>query len=239
MNGEQVAAWERGDRGGRLTYAQQWLQSPASRPLSLSLPLLPAGESHRGEVVGNWFENLLPDSGDIRARLRDRFGLRSTAAFELLQAIGRDCVGAVQLLPEESRPDDLHRIRFRPLDEIQVGAHLRSVTSVPRPGHLAGDDDAFRISIAGAQEKTGLLQHQGRWCVPLGSTPSTHIFKLPLGLVGNMRADMTDSVENEWLCLKLMAAFGIPVAEADLASFDDQRVLVVTRFDRRFTDDGS
>src|SRR5690606_17250821 len=94
-------------------------------------------------------------------------------------------------------------------------------------------------SIAGAQEKTGLLRHQGRWCVPLGSTPSTHIFKLPLGLVGNMRADMTGSVENEWLCLKLMAAFGIPVAEADMASFDGQPVLLVTRFDRRLADDGS
>ncbi|AOH35792.1 type II toxin-antitoxin system HipA family toxin [Luteimonas sp. JM171] len=239
MNGEHVANWERGDRGGRLSYSAHWLQSLSSRPLSLSLPLLPARESHRGEVVGNWFENLLPDSGDIRARLRDRFGLRSTATFELLQAIGRDCVGAVQLLPEGSRPDDLHQIRFRPLDEVQVGAHLRSVSAGPGPGHLAGDDDAFRISIAGAQEKTGLLRHQGRWCVPLGSTPSTHIFKLPLGLVGNMRADMTGSVENEWLCLKLMAAFGIPVAEADMASFDGQPVLVVTRFDRRLADDGS
>lgn len=82
MNGEPVATWERGDRGGRLTYAQQWLASPASRPLSLSLPLLPIGESHRGEVVGNYFENLLPDSSDIRTRIRDRFGLRSTATFE-------------------------------------------------------------------------------------------------------------------------------------------------------------
>ena len=239
MNGERVATWERGDRGGQLTYARQWLEAPASRPLSLSLPLLPAGESHRGEIVGNWFENLLPDSSDIRARLRDRFGLRSTATFELLRAIGRDCVGAVQLLPEGSRPEDLHGIESRALDETQVAAHLRSVAAGAGPGHLTGDDDAFRISIAGAQEKTGLLRHQGQWCVPLGSTPSTHIFKLPLGVVGNMRADMADSVENEWLCLKLVAAFGLPVTGADMASFDGQRVLVVERFDRRLAGDGN
>ena len=238
MNGEMVATWERGDRGGRLTYAPQWLRSPASRPLSLSLPLLPSGESHRSEVVGNYFENLLPDSSDIRTRIRDRFGLRSTATFELLQAIGRDCVGAVQLLPEGSRPDGLHDIRFRPLDEAQVAALLRSVAAQPGPGRAADDDDAFRISIAGAQEKTGLLWHQGQWCVPLGSTPSTHILKLPLGLVGNVRADMGDSVENEWLCLRLLAAFGMPVADAAMARFDDQRVLVVTRFDRRLSGDG-
>jgi len=238
MNGERVATWERGDRGGRLTYASQWLASSASRPLSLSLPLLPPGESHRGEVVGNWFENLLPDSSDIRTRIRDRFGLRSTATFELLQAIGRDCVGAVQLLPERNPPDGLHDIRFRPLDDAQVAALLRSVAAKPGPGHLAGEDDAFRISIAGAQEKTGLLWHEGQWCVPLGSTPSTHILKLPLGLVGNMRADMHHSVENEWLCMRLLVAFGMPVAEAALAQFDGQRVLAVTRFDRRLSTDG-
>ncbi len=239
MNGEMVATWERGDRGGRLTHASQWLESPARRPLSLSLPLLPAGQSHRGEAVGDWFENLLPDSSDIRTRIRDRFGLRSTATFELLQAIGRDCVGAVQLLPDATRPADLHDIRFRPLDEAQVAALLRSVTAAPGPGRLAGDHDVFRISIAGAQEKTGLLHHQGGWCVPLGSTPSTHIFKLPLGLVGNVRADMGDSVENEWLCLRLMAAFGLPVAEAAMERFDGQRVLVVSRFDRRLAANGS
>src|SRR5690554_248428 len=236
MNGERVATWERGDRGGRLTYASQWLASSASRPLSLSLPLLPPGESHRGEVVGNWFENLLPDSSDIRTRIRDRFGLRSTATFELLQAIGRDCVGAVQLLPERNPPDGLHDIRFRPLDDAQVAALLRSVAA--KPGHGAGEDDAFRISIAGAQEKTGLLWHEGQWCVPLGSTPSTHILKLPLGLVGNMRADMHHSVENEWLCMRLLVAFGMPAAEAALAQFDGQRVLAVTRFDRRLSTDG-
>lgn len=238
MNGEMVATWERGDRGGRLTYAPQWLQSSASRPLSLSLPLLPAGQSHRGEAVGNWFENLLPDSSAIRTRIRDRFGLRSTATFELLQAIGRDCVGAVQLLPEGTQPTDLHDIRFQPLDEAQVAELLRRVTAAPGPGRPAGDDNAFRISIAGAQEKCGLLHHAGRWCVPLGSTPSTHIFKLPLGLVGNVRADMSDSVENEWLCLRLMAAFGIPVAEAAMAHFEGQPALVVSRFDRRLARDG-
>lgn len=238
MNGERVATWERGDRGGQLTYAPQWAGSPASRPLSLSLPLLPSGERHRGDVVANYFENLLPDSSDIRARIRDRFGLRSTATFELLQAIGRDCVGAVQLLPEGRTPEDLHDIRFRPLDETQVAALLRSVSAQPGPGDLANDDDAFRISIAGVQEKTGLLWHEGQWCIPLGSTPSTHILKLPLGLVGNMRADMQDSVENEWLCMRLLAAFGLPVADAAMAEFDGQRVLAVTRFDRRLSADG-
>src|SRR5690606_22855859 len=127
-------------------------------------------------------------------------------------------------------PEDLHDIRFRPLDETQVAALLRSFYAQPGPGYLANDDEAFRISIAGAQEKTGLLWHEGQWCVPLGSTPSTHILKLPLGLVGNVRADMHDSVENEWLCMRLLAAFGMPVPDTAIAEFDRQRALAVTRF---------
>lgn len=95
------------------------------------------------------------------------------------------------------------------------------------------DDGDLRISIAGAQEKTALLLHQGRWCRPRGATPSSHIFKLPLGLVGNMRADMSGSVENEWLCARLLHAMGLPVATCGMARFGRHKVLVVERFDRR------
>ena len=240
MNGVEVALWQDEPRAGsRLTYLPAWLQSPLPRPLSLSLPLLPAGASHRGQAVADYFDNLLPDNGAIRNRIRDRFGTRSTGTFDLLQAIGRDCVGAVQLLPPGVVPADIHEIHFRPLDDAQVGELLRNVTAPALPGQHAHGDDEFRISIAGAQEKTGLLRHQGRWCIPTGSTPSTHIFKLPLGLVGNMRADMQLSVENEWLCMQLLAAFGLPVANTSMGQFGDQRALVVERFDRRLARDGT
>jgi serine/threonine-protein kinase HipA len=94
------------------------------------------------------------------------------------------------------------------------------------------EDDDFRISIAGAQEKTTLLFHEKQWCQPLGATPTTHILKLPLGLVGGMQADMRDSVENEWLCSRLMSAFGLETARCEIAQFGARKVLVVERFDR-------
>ncbi|MEG0186445.1 MAG: type II toxin-antitoxin system HipA family toxin, partial [Stenotrophomonas sp.] len=204
----------------------------------LSLPLLPAGASHRGQAVSDYFDNLLPDNSDIRNRLRDRFRTQSAGTFDLLQAIGRDCVGAVQLLPPGLAPVDLHSIQYRALSDAEVADVLRGVTAVPVPGSPRRPDDDFRISIAGAQEKTGLLQHDGRWCLPTGSTPTTHILKLPLGLVGNMRADMQLSVENEWLCMQLIGAFGIPTASTGMGRFEDQRALIVERFDRRLARDG-
>ncbi|HED4876352.1 TPA: type II toxin-antitoxin system HipA family toxin [Stenotrophomonas maltophilia] len=237
MNGVEVALWDDArNRASRLSYLSQWIGSTQSRPLSLSLPLLPDGESHQGQVVNDYFDNLLPDNVTIRNRIRDRFATRSSNTFDLLEAIGRDCVGAVQLLPHSRTPDAIQRITFEPLNDSGVAEVLRQVTTSALPG-TSSSDDAFRISIAGAQEKTGLLLHDGQWCIPTGSTPSTHIFKLPLGIVGNMRADMHQSVENEWLCMHLLAAFGIPVADTQMGRFEDQAALIVERFDRRLAAD--
>lgn len=112
------------------------------------------------------------------------------------------------------------------------------MTTEPVLGQASDDDDDFRISIAGAQEKTALLRIGKRWHRPHGATPTTHILKLPLGLVGNMRANMTDSVENEWLCARLMTALGFDVAAAEIGHFGDQKALIVERFDRRWMESG-
>jgi serine/threonine-protein kinase HipA len=236
MNGERVGVWYTSRSGTPLfRYETEWLTSPRARPLSLSLPFVPGNEPHRGPVVANWFDNLLPDSAEIRQRLRQRFGTGSTGAFELLTAIGRDCVGAVQLIPSDTTPPDPHRIESHPITDSQVAALLRGVTTT-RPLGMGDHPDEFRISIAGAQEKTALLRLRGAWHVPSGSTPTTHILKLPLGLIGHMRVDMRDSVENEWLCMHLLGEFGFPVANTEIGRFSDdigeEKVLVVERFDR-------
>jgi serine/threonine-protein kinase HipA len=105
--------------------------------------------------------------------------------------------------------------------------------------NLHDPDEALRISLAGAQEKTALLWHESQWQRPLGSTPTTHILKLPRGLVGHRRADFNTSVENEWLCMNLLAAFGLPVATTALLRFGAQKVLGVQRFDRQLHPSGT
>lgn len=142
------------------------------------------------------------------------------------------------MLPPGETPVDLEQISGRPLDEAEIARLLREVTAPPALGQHEPIDD-LRLSIAGAQEKTALLWHGDQWFIPERSTPTTHILKLPLGLVGNMRADMRTSVENEWLCSKIVAAYGLPIARCDIATFEDQKVLVVERFDRRYASDGS
>lgn len=236
MNGVAVGTWASQTHAGEvLQYDDAWVASGRGRPLSLSLPFTPGNGPHRGEAVRSYFENLLPDSRDIRERIARRFQAGSTDAFALLTEVGRDCVGALQILSDDTPPKNVETVEATPLSDAEVARALRN-TLAPSPlggRDMAGEED-FRISIAGAQEKTAFLSLDGRWCRPHGSTPTTHIFKMPLGLVGNMKFDMSESVENEWLCSKILSAYGLPVADAQVLQFEDMRVLAVKRFDRQW-----
>lgn len=233
MNGERVGEWGtlRGGRTPFFRYQESWVNSPHGRALSLSLPIT-ADREVRGNAVEYYFDNLLPDSAPIRSRLRTRFKTRSADAFDLLTAIGRDCAGAIQLLPPSQEPVGWDRIAATPLTEEEVEQTLREVTLATPLGHADRED--FRISLAGAQEKTALLDMAGQWFRPRHATPTTHILKLPLGIIGGFRGDFFDSVENEWLCAQVLRELDLPVADAAIARFGDQRALVVTRFDRRW-----
>lgn len=240
MNGERVGTWRTAGGQDELRYTETWLQSPSARPISLKFPLRPGSMPYTGPDVHRYFDNLLPDAKPIRERIARRFRLDSIAAFPLLASIGRDCVGALQILPEDDVPPDVKRIDYNVRSKAEIAALLReTVTPGANPLHATEDGGSeFRLSLAGAQEKTALLWHRKRWCSPMGATPTTHILKLPLGLVGNMGADMTGSVENEWLCSRIVELYGLPVARCEIASFEDQKILVVERFDRRRSPDG-
>jgi serine/threonine-protein kinase HipA len=213
------------------SYDRDWVTSKEARPISLSLPMNLDGQPLKGQRVGYFFDNLLPDSEGIRQRIRARYGTKDASAFDLLEAIGRDCVGALQLLPDDKLPQGVTDISVTPLSNAQVEKILLGTVSEDRFGSEAEDED-FRISIAGAQEKTALTWHEGRWCKPRGATPTTHIFKLPLGLVGGRKMDMTTSLENEWLCAQLLTEYGIVAASCEVKQFGATKALVVSRFDR-------
>jgi serine/threonine-protein kinase HipA len=229
-NGQRLGTWRLSARRMEFQYHDDWLDAPGAAPLSLSLPLPIDNLPFAGKKVEAYFDNLLPESEAIRRRLQERFHTASRGAFDLLAAIGRDCVGAIQIVPADETPARVDEIKAEPLSEADVAAEIASATSARPALRQQGE---FRISIAGAQEKTALLEHKGRWCRPLGSTPTTHIFKLPLGRLGHFDADMSTSVENEWLCARIVAAFGLPVATCEIGQFGPHKVLIVERFDRQ------
>jgi serine/threonine-protein kinase HipA len=187
-----------------------------------------------GAPVINVFDNLLPDSDAIRKRVAERVGAGGTDAYSLLTALGHDCVGALQFLPDGVDPGRAGATDGNPVTDDEVAAIINNLAAAPLG---MGDDEDFRISIAGAQEKTALLRKDKKWYKPAGTTATTHILKPQIGQLPN-GIDLSGSVENEYLCLKLLAALGVSTAYTEIADFGGRRTLIIERFDRRRTTDG-
>ncbi len=236
MNGELVGTLEKHKNGAHtFQYDKNWLTNAVTRPLSLSLKLqLPAITS---DAVINYFDNLLPDSPQVRDRIVARYKASSKQPFDLLKEIGKDSVGAIALLPPD-RPYKKEPLSYEVLDNKKLETVLSAYKSDIPLGMIEEEED-FRISVAGAQEKTALLFVDEQWCIPKGNTPTTHIIKLPIGEIqqANATLDLKDSVENEYLCIELARALGVAVPNVQIIQTDNIKALAVERFDRRWTKD--
>ena len=210
-------------------YNDAWLTSPETRPLSMSLPL--SSQTYTGNLVYNFFDNLLPDNPAIRSRIQANFQIETSQPFDLLSVIGKDCVGAIQF--RHHNLDFQKKILGTPLTKKEIAYILKNTQSNP----LGMKQGEFRISIAGVQEKTAFLWHKENWHLPLDTTPTTHIFKLPIGHIEHQNLDLTDSCENEWLCAEIAKQLGFSTAATNIKTFQGAKALCVERFDRRYSSD--
>jgi serine/threonine-protein kinase HipA len=213
-------------------YDKDWLAWNNAIPVSVSLPL--REDRYIGDPVLAVFDNLLPDNDDIRRRVAERSHAGGADAYNLLAAIGRDCVGALQFLPEGMDPGKAGTIDARTVDDKGIAEIISNLARNPLG---IGADQEFRISLAGAQEKTALLYWKDKWYVPHGTTATTHILKPQIGHLPN-GIDLTNSVENEHFCLELVAALRLPAAKSRIIDFTGKHVLAIERFDRTWTGDG-
>ncbi len=207
-------------------YDDEWIQNGFE--ISRSFPL--KEDSYKGEVVSRYFDNLLPDNDEIKKLVATKFGAESTRPFDLLSVIGKDCVGALSFLPLEYDHPAGFEMNFSPISDAEIGKRLKSLgTTTP----LGMDEEDFRISIAGAQEKTAFLNVEGKWFEPHGLTPTTQIFKTSIGALG-VDVNFDDSIDNEWSSLFIMKKMGLPVCNTKIGKFGDQRALIIDRFDRKW-----
>ena len=231
LNGRLVGQLRRATSGAiDFQYDQSWLDWEHTFPVSISLPL--REDRYIGDPVIAVFDNLLPDNKDIRARVAERTHADGVDAYSLLAAIGRDCVGALQFLPDGDEPGTRGGLEATPINDKGIADTLSNLANSPLG---VGESKEFRISIAGAQDKTAFLRWKGKWYIPHGTTATTHIFKPQIGQRGMY--DLTHSVENEHMCLEILRALGIPVANTEIEDFAGIRALVVERFDREWTKD--
>lgn len=204
-------------------YSTSWLKRIPHLAISRCLPLQEA--PFVGDIVHHYFANLLPESALALKLLVKSTGARSSELFDVLTQIGKDCVGALRLLPDtiESNPRNV-----TPISDKEIANRLTNLKNNPLG---MNEEEDFRISLAGMQEKMALYRENGKWYLPHGANPTTHIIKPPIGTL-NSKIDLGLSVENEWLCLKICSLYELPVAEAEIIFFDGIKTLVVTRFDR-------
>lgn len=230
MNGRFVGELRR-EIGGDLSfvYDDAWLEATdVHRSLSLSLRL--QTKEHRGGAVRNFFVNLLPDNPNVVAAIANRLELRSTDVFDVLRAIGADCVGALELLPDKKPHSSENRQTYRSMTDSEIEELLGQLNVLPLG---MSEHDDFRLSIAGAQQKTALTKLPDiGWVLPSGTMPTTHIFKTPIGSLLANSIHFDESCENEWLCLEIARAFGLSAANAEILTFGCRKAIVVARFDR-------
>lgn len=226
LEGRQIGRLERSARGD-LRFQYEEAVDPAGTPLSVSMPL---GEAHHGDArIAPWLWGILPENADVLASWGRRFGVSVVSPFPLLTTpVGRDCPGAVQFFP----PGDFDTRRASRGDvvwqtEAQVAQLLRDLRS--DASSWLGRDFVGRFSLAGAQAKTALHFAEGRWGVPTGRTPTTHILKP--GIPGFEHLAL-----NEHLCLRAAAVAGLHATRSRIMAFEDQIAVVVTRFDRTHRD---
>ena len=218
-DGRIVGRYDLLDDGSELfVYDGGYLGSADVAPISHSLPL--RADPYGKRQLRPFFAGLLPEESQ-RQRIAAYLGLAESDDFSMLEAIGGECAGALEIIPHGKAPHE-DEDSLSPCDEERL---LEIVKSLPYRPMMAGEN-GLRLSLAGAQSKLPVVFKDGRFYLPENGTPSTHILKPELsewfkGIVGN-----------EHCCMTLARAVGIPAAETRIVNVGDVPCLLVTRYDR-------
>ncbi|PDT44765.1 kinase [Sinorhizobium fredii] len=217
------------DRHGDIgfAYSEAWLDDENTLPLSASLPKRAEPFSRR--ECRPFFGGLLPEESQ-RLVTAQALGVSPANDFALLDRLGGDVAGALQLLPEDQEPIEAGPLPDQqptPLDEAGI---VRILDALPTRPLLAGQE-GLRLSLAGAQSKVPLVLIDGELALPVSGQATTHILKPPI-------ARFPGTTENEAFVMRLAAAIGLDVAPVEPRSANGRPFLVVERYDRYRDADG-
>ena len=252
-----VVWWERRvagtltlDRHGamRFAYDAAWLSDDATPPLSLSLPK--RSQSFPSRRCAPFFEGLLPEGAERDAVAR-ALGVSADNAFGILAGVGGEVAGAVSLWPDGQVPpgtgtEAVHRrvpapgvapapelapapAAAQPLSDAGLIRLLETIKTRP---YLANGKGGLRLSLAGAQSKLPVVAADGQIALPAPGEPTTHILK-----PANER--FPAMTENEAFAMRLAQRMGVPAAPVEPRVANGRTFLLVERYDRAHTPDGS
>jgi serine/threonine-protein kinase HipA len=232
-----VADLERNARNElTLRYRADVIETARARPV-ISVSVLVRDEPYGDAQVASFFDGLLPE-GLVRERLATRFRLDQADVFGMLREFGRDCAGALSIVPEDT---DLAAERERDvqwLDDAALAQRIAELDERPLADEPAED---IRISLAGAQRKMAVVVEGKRIGLPRGTTPSTHILK-PASEErrGSRRDRLTypSLLANEAFCMTLARRAGLSAANVSVREVEGNAALLIARYDRTNAEGG-
>ena len=200
-------------------YAESYLQDSGSVPVSISLPL--QEQPFSAKQTKNYFEGLLPE-GYTRRTVAQWMHVDENDYLSILHGLGRECLGAIQIRTENEELNASYEAvsqeDIRALAEEGVSKSAEIITKA-------------HLSLTDASGKVGLYfdKTNGRWFVPWGTAPSTHIVK-------QSHIRLNDIVTNEQLSLLTAKSCGIDIPDSfiiNTGSGEENEVLFATaRYDR-------
>ena len=220
LAGREVGRVRRDGNRLQFVYDEAWRGWEAAFPLSLSMPL--SGASHGHDVISNWMWGLLTDNDRTLARIASQHQVSANNVFALLWAVGEDCSGAVQFSAPENMSEMAQGGDILWVDETEIGSRLARLKRNFSTGRSTNEG---QFSLAGAQPKMALALIDGRWGIPSGRLPTTHILKPPI-------ADLDGHAQNEVFCLRLAERAGLRASRAEIHWFGGEPAIVVERYDR-------
>ena len=209
------------------TYSDSFLENPEHHAISIGLPL--EEKAFNAQRTRIFFEGLLPE-GFTRRCVAEWLHMDENDYMSILAGLGRECLGAIKILDES---DEAITPEYRELSAKEV--YALACEGATESAELVTKS---HLSLTGASGKVGLYydEKKGKWYLPIGEAPSTHIVK-------QSHVRLKKIVVNEQLCLLTAKYLGIEISQNFIVTTDvnnDEAVLFAAkRYDRKFVEDSN
>lgn len=189
-------------------YTPVWINNPEAFALSPHFPL--SDKTFYGDTVWNFFENIIPEGQSIYA-INKYLRNRRLDLFGFLTHFGSDVPCAFQILPENIKPQYTGEIQEFSFEELEKYS-----------GPLLLFSKRKSLSLAGCQNKMGIVIKDNKFFIPLDSSPTTHIIK------AYDETNHKNCAFNEFLMTKLARKLGFNVPDVDYYN----KYFIIKRYDR-------
>ena len=201
------------------SYSKEYITRNDSRAISVSLPI--QDEPFSPEQTKAFFDGLLPE-GFMRKSIATNMHLDENDYLSILYNLGKECIGAIRI--DES--DELQESWYEAITSEQV-------EKLAAEGTTKSTEIVIKthLSLTGASGKVGLYydDKEGKWYLPGGLAPSTHIVKQ-----SHVRLD--GIVTNEQLSMLAARKCGIDISESFIVNagkgIDSEVLFATKRYDR-------